>query len=80
MRKVILLIALSAVLIIASNLAAEYGVAWYVRRPPPDLHTYWDTKSIKMKWELIQFGLLGLGVVSLAAAAGLYLQERKKTK
>jgi hypothetical protein len=75
-RKVILLIALSVGFIAASRWAAKYGIAWYTRRPPgPGL--YWDMKTVRDEWLLIEVGLLGLGVVSFAAAAVTYFRRKR---
>jgi hypothetical protein len=78
MKKVIVLVALSIVCLVASRLAAEYGVAWNVRRPPATPGNLWDMKTIKLKWELIEWGFkwLGLGLL-VAAAAAVVLQGRK---
>lgn len=78
MKKAISLIVLSIVFITISRLAAKYGIAWNVRYPPTDPNTYWDMKSIRLKWELIEIGLLGLSVVSFGTAVAVYFYERKK--
>ena len=77
MKKVILLIALSVVLVAASRWAAEYGVAWHVSRPPAQPGTYWDVKTLRDEWLLIEVGLLGLGIASFAAAVLAYFRRKR---
>jgi hypothetical protein len=78
MKKAILLVALSIIFIFGSKLAAKYGVAYDLKNNPATEHTYPDVKSIKLKWELIEMGLLGLAAVLFVAAPVVYFRDWKK--
>jgi hypothetical protein len=77
MKRVVLLITLSIVFIVASRWAAKYGAGWHTRYPPSEPGTYWDMKSIRDAWLLVEVGLIGLGVASFGAALAVYFRGRR---
>lgn len=78
MKKAVLLIALSVVFIFASKLAARYGFAYDLRNNPPTERTYPDVKSIRLKWELIETGLIGLSAFLFGMSGTVYFYGWKK--